>query len=332
MHRISAILLLPLLLACFGPIRADTVHLKNSSVIHGRIVEEPSGLVVQVGATGRIWLSSEDIESWERNDKGIEAAPPPVAPPAPLLGERIATTHVARLNNGGALRGDWVEGDDPGAVSLRIGSIGTYTIPRNQVAKIVAEAGEVRIPATRPRAEPTPPPPSPEPTFEEIVAALAAEVVDRHYSSGWGAPMAVGAEDEIAEAVRELTRQRTRNRVRAEGELRGWGAAALPFLRTVTNHPLDLTRRSAMRLVRDAGAWEGAPLAIASLDDPDPFVRDLAEEAVQGILGVAIPKDARALTASDYWLLWLDAEARRLEAELTETLRTFLAVEESAKE
>lgn len=338
------------LLALPTALAADTVRLKNGATIHGTVLEGeaagdavPDTLAIRIAGAGVIRIPSAGVEGWDRDDTGA-GAPTPAAPPAPPApaakpapaaeGETIATTHIARLASGKEVRGDLIEGESPDLVTLRIGDLGVVAFPKTHVIEVVAEAGSVTLPAPpreRPAEEPAPPPPAP--TLEEIVAEIAADVVDQLYADGWrGAALAVDLEDEaiLAEAASELTRQRNTNRNRAEDTLRDYGAAALPYIRPLTNHPFSLTRTAVQRLVRDAGAWEGGPLAIAGLADPDPFVSGTAEEAIAVILGPEVDEDLTGIGPDEAWELLLDVEARRLAAILAETLEEFLAEEEPA--
>ncbi len=111
--------------------------------------------------------------------------------------------------------------------------------------------------------------------------------------TGLGAPAVVRglASDEILEiqfSVRELGRHRTANRVRAEAALIRSGPAVVPFLHSAAIHPFALTRRAVQRIVGRVGDLGGAPLAFRALQDPDPFVCELVQEALQNLVGEAV--------------------------------------------
>lgn len=342
-RTIALPLLAALTLAAAPLLRADTLTLTNGAVIHGDVEESdrPGTIALRIGG-GRIWIDESDVDSIEENEKGV--TPPPAEPqptePAPQEptppsepapeGRAIDTTHRITLKYGSEIRGNLVEGDDDSQVELAIPGVGNLAIPREQVEEVVAEAGTMTLPPARPEPAPEAPAPPAEPTFEDIIANIAARVVEEHYADGWGWPASFGQEPELEELAYELTRQRSENRVRAENELRRRGVAALPFIRIVAEHPFDLARRAAQRLVRDAGAWEGAPMAIEALDDPDPFVRAIAGEAVADLIGREVRYDPSGSSSSwqraqeDAWALWLSGEARRLEVELRTVLEDLL--------
>jgi hypothetical protein len=98
---------------------------------------------------------------------------------------------------------------------------------------------------------------------------------------------------QIRDAVTELGRQRSRNRVRAETELKRMGKSALPFLAESAKHPFNLTRRAVQRIVHEIGDPSGAPLAIGALHEADEQVRVLAAGALDRILPSQIAYDPR---------------------------------------
>src|SRR5438093_913176 len=134
--------------------------------------------------------------------------------------------------------------------------MGVITIPRDKIAPngIEAVEGTLRLPEEPPPAKETAPPPKPELTPEareqlkrELKAELLRELLDQIIGERIGAAAGrekarglafEGAQEQLSneeilaiqDEVRELSRERTRNRVRAENHLKTIGAAAFPYL------------------------------------------------------------------------------------------------------
>lgn len=271
----------------------------------------------------------------------VDAAPAPA--PAPTEGT-IKTTHEVRLLNGGKLSGTLVPTPDTEPLKLRIGSMGTMTIPRSKIAPdgVKEVEGTIVLPRETPAPAPVEPGTLPDDARtklkEEIKAEILRELLDEMIERKLDATLGAGQQadtlpfghdlqtgltnDEILEiqdAVRELSRQRTQNRVRAERHLKNMGPAVLPYLEAVAGHPFELTRRAVQRIVRDLGDPRGASIAIEALNDPDDFVRSLARDALEVLLPSDIAYDPtasekrRGMAQNEYRLLWdelLMAQAR----------------------
>jgi hypothetical protein len=272
----------------------------------------------------------------------ITKADPPAAPkPAAFKtedGRSIKTTHTVELVNGRKLQGNLIATPDTEPVKLEVGGMGVMTIPRDKIAPkgVKESAGTILLPET-PTAAPAPAQPqlTPEQSREQMKRELRAEILRELLDQIIDEKVSAAAEqlkftsynfeeqgelsnDEAAaieDAVRELTRQRTQNRVRAENELKRIGSAALPYLEPLMGHPFELTRRAVQRIVREVGDVRGAPMAIDGLNDPDYFVRDLAHEALKSLLPSSIafapndPEASRLAAQAQYNALW-DATAR----------------------
>lgn len=271
----------------------------------------------------------------------VEAAPAP--DPAPT-DRTIKTTHEVSLLNGGKLSGTLVPTPDTEPLKLRIGSMGTMTIPRSKIAPDGVKEVEGTIVLPEEPAAPPPVEPGILPEEErarlkeeikaEILRELLDEMIERKLDAALGGVRTADTlpfghdlqsgltNDEILEiqdAVRELSRQRTQNRVRAERHLKNMGPAVLPYLEAVAGHPFELTRRAVQRIVRELGDPRGAPIAIEALNDPDEFVRSLARDALEVVFPADIAYDPTASenrrreAQDNYRLLWdelLMAQAR----------------------
>ncbi len=262
-----------------------------------------------------------------------EAPAAPRATANPEEARTIQTTHRVELVNGRKLQGNLLSTPESEPVKLQVNGLGVLTIPRKSIAPdgIKEAAGSITIPAQPKEA---PPPAVKEPTPEEqraqmkrelrdeILREILDQLIDEKVSAathGSGLK-AFGLEDQrdltndevlaIQDAVRELGRQRSQNRVRAENRLKEMGSAALPYLEPIASHPFELTRRAVQRIVRDVGSLRGAPIAIEALNDPDGFVRELAHEALEKILpsqiayGPNASERVRLAAQEGYRVLW----------------------------
>lgn len=288
----------------------------------------------------------------------IAKADPPAAPkPAsltPAEARAIKTTHTVELGNGRKLQGNLIPTPDTEPVKLEVGNLGIMTIPRKKIAPngIKESSGTITLPEEQKAApqgtKPAQPQLTPEQSREqmkrelrtEILRELLDQIINEKVSAATEqlkfqsynvAEQADLSNDEILavqDAVRELSRQRTQNRVRAENTLRRMGSAALPYLEPLTGHPFDLARRSVQRIVRDIGDVRGAPLAIDGLNDPDNFVRELAYDAIKSILPASVAYSPNAAEASrvaaqdKYRELWDEAARAKARDSILKKLAT----------
>jgi hypothetical protein len=261
-------------------------------------------LLLKLPGGGTLRVPRQDIDTIETVEPDKVAAPA-VEPAEGLL----RTTHVVYLKNGRKIRGDLVETKDSEPLKLAVGNLGTLSFPRDKVEKIEKEDGTYKLPEPAPAQVEEVQKPTPEELREQLKEELRREIIrelldslmekkiDQRIDSvleqeelGMIEPATVGAEElmDIQFQVRELGRQRTINRTRAEAALKRMGSAVIPFLNSAAAHPFELTRRAVQRIIRDVGDMRGAPLAIRGLDDPDLFVRRLAHQALQKLLGIKI--------------------------------------------
>lgn len=318
-----------------APIHADTVVLKNGSKISGEVreVENEPMILIKLDF-GHIVILKTEIDRIERD--GEEEKPAPAAD-----ADKIETTHVIHFKTGAQLRGNLVSGDDDALAYIEVAGLGRMAIDRARIDRIEESAGEIEIPAApAPReTEPVDEEPAEDEAEEPKIGDLTlTELADLLLFRTRAAVSDLQYDPDLAltidNHVRELGRHRTRNRVRAERHLRNIGPAALPYLTPVANHPFNLPRRAVQRIVRDIGAIEGAPIAIAGLDDEDRFVRATAHEALVRMFPERIRYKAswspsrRRSAQLEYEALWA---AREREAILS-TLREVLGVPEPEDE
>ena len=286
-------------------------------------------IVLEIPGPGKVFIARTP-ETVVKQLEGAEARPMPAAAGNE---SEIRTTHRISLKNGRKISGTLVPTSESEPLKLRVGNLGEMRIPRSDVAEkgIEEVQGSIKLPQPA-EAEPAAPaaggappaqpgaqggaqPQAPgtpvdrEAMKREIRAEIIRELLDAMIEEKMGTSLESAilepAESripaltndeifEIRDAVTDLGRQRSRNRVRAENTLKMMGPATLPFLAEPAKHPFELTRRAVQRIVRDIGDPAGAPLAIAALNDPDEFVRAHAAEALARILPSEIAYDATA--------------------------------------
>jgi hypothetical protein len=211
-------------------------------------------------------------------------------------GATITTTHVVHLRDGTKIQGTVVAENDE-VVVLTLGAMGRILIPRWRVTKIDRIEGTYRLPPPPPPAAPAEPiegeeedaPEEPAPAAE---AAASSEPALPPTPSGLD--LSPEAKRFISEQVFLLTRQRSDKRVRAENKLREIGPVVVPYLRAALEFDFELTRRAAMRVLRDVGSADAVPLAIEALTDSDYYVRLHAVQTLQRVLGEDVTFSPRA--------------------------------------
>ncbi|HLU48660.1 MAG TPA: HEAT repeat domain-containing protein [Planctomycetota bacterium] len=241
---------------------------------------------------------------------------------------KFTTRHKILLENGRILRGTVIERPESGPVLIEVGNLGVFQLRPGQIASIEDEVATVEIISTTEEmpAEPTR---ATAPLSElrsqirdqvlrDLLGSLLDEAIDDRMRTRAeldieGIEVGNDLAAEILYWVRELGRQRNQNRARAERHLKAYGAAVLPFLGAAVNHPFELTRRAAMRIIRDVGDVRGAPYALKLLDDDDPWVRRLAYEALATLFRYRAPFNPDAPPPADggktrelYEQLWED--------------------------
>jgi hypothetical protein len=287
----------------------------GKAVYHGTVsaLSTDQTLALELPGGGIVRIARVPGMSIEKSELAAAGWAPATPPPAE---KSIKTTHVVKLKNGRAIAGTVVPTPESEPVKIQFGSMGSMSIPRDQIVPdgIQAAEGLIKLPEApqevAPPAQKTEIPADlKEQLKRELREEILRELLDRIIDEKVGAAMeAVGAtsmlpredaglsnEDILAiqDEVRELSRERTRNRVRAERHLISMGSAVLPYLAAVAGHPFELTRRSVQRIVRDIDDVRGAPLAVAALNDSDEWVRVLAHEALAALLPSDISYDPK---------------------------------------
>lgn len=281
-----------------------------------------------------------------------EAGLAPAVEPATL---RIATTHKVTLTNGRVVVGNLQPTSDKEPLKIRVGELGLLRFDRDAVGSVERVDGSYELPG--PGEAPAVPKTKydiPPEVIEELKLELRREilreliegVIDDKIDSSLDATLesadlggglrlpveALPAEAilEVQHLVRDLGRQKPRNRVRAEAKLKGFGPAVLEYLDQASVHPFELTRRATQRIVRDVGDFRGAPLAIDRLNDKDEHVRQLAHEALKRIIGADVSYRAkgsekkRLLAQAEYRQVWLEIVREETKGELAAKARALL--------
>lgn len=258
-------------------------------------------------------------------------------------GTTLTTTHAVLLTNGSTFRANLVSEED-GIVVFAIEPYGTLEIPRARIEEITVETALREIPAARAAKDTAPREPAKRaPSRRELSKLPLEEFLERvllaqpgdaereqllqdleQLTQGWEIELPeyadeVSLEEPLSFYARELTRWRTRNRVRAENYLRRAREQSLPYLVDLANHPFNLTRRAALRLVRDLADKRGVPIALQALEDEDSFVRLHAAQALQTMLAPRVvydphwPQSRRLRAAEEFiasWKNWKDEQIR----------------------
>lgn len=250
--------------------------------LYGIQSEKSTGevLVLGIPGAGEVRIPRRAVEKIVPS----ELLPARVAPAIAAPGI-IKTTHRVELKNGEVLRGTLVQGPENEPLKLDLDAIGRLYIPRERIASVEEEAGRIVLP------EPSPEHPAEE---EKPGAAEKPEKAGKAGTPGKpkiviaipAAPIDPDLKEEIERDLHDLSRWRSRNRVRAERDLKRIGRPAIPLLDAVASNPFELTRRAVMRIVRDVGDPAGIPLAIEGLLDVDGFVREISAEALRRITGM----------------------------------------------
>ncbi len=283
---------------------------------------------------GELRIPTANIESQREiseREAGLVPAVEPAAGP-------IKTTHKVTLKNDRIVLGNLEATKDDEPIKIRVGELGVLRFDRGEVEAVEAKEGTIVTPppSEDPVTPTTPKVEIPAALIEELKAKLRREIIHEllegiidgkvdakldaaieNAQKGGNLRLPIDAlpADSILEAqyhVRELCRQRTRNRVRAESHLKTYGPGVIAYLEPAASHPLALTRRAVQRIIRDVGDYRGAPLAIDSLDDQDEFVRSLAHEALKKLFKTNIKYNAKGSEASrlaaqkEFRSAWLD--------------------------
>lgn len=267
----------------------------------------------------------------------------PAAEPARPEDGLIRTTHLLHLKNGRKVRGDLVPSGPTEPIQLKVGRLGVLSFPREKVEQVEAAPGTYKLPAPT-EQEVVPAPKTKEQIREELKAELRREIlrellealtdekIEKRLDALEGkalgmrlTPSEVDAETlmEIQYQLRELCRQRSTNRVRAEAALKRLGPIVTPFLTPAASHPFELTRRAVQRIIHQVGDLRGVPLAIEGLNDPDVFVRQLAHGALTKLIGKGVgynphaSEKQRVAAQQHYRELWREQLREVVRADLS---------------
>ena len=253
----------------------------------------------------------------------------------------IETTHTVYLRNGRKLNGTVMTTAQSEPLKLRVGNLGVMILKRADILRIEEEPGLIQLRGSQSATDATTNDSGMNGAGtgnagagdatdletlkaqlkEEILRELLEQMIETKLDVMLQAervgrrealsPLSGDELLEVQDAVRELGRNRTRNRVRAERTLTSYGESVLTYLRPAVHHPFNLTRRAAQRVVRDIGSREGALLAMDGLVDADRDVRQIAIESLRKILPEVViayhPDDSvnkvnRA--QAEYWAAW----------------------------
>ncbi|MEM7232483.1 MAG: hypothetical protein AAF517_09930 [Planctomycetota bacterium] len=131
--------------------------------------------------------------------------------------------------------------------------------------------------------------------------------------------------ERIEKLVKDLQRQRTRDRVRAERHLKAIGAPSQSFLLPLSDHDSDLVRTSVFKLFYSFADEKVVDDCIDALTDSNEYVRDYAHRALRritdedfGFKPFSSPR--RRERAAGKWRRWWKKEQETL-SELSDQAR-----------
>jgi hypothetical protein len=318
--------------------------------------DDASMLVLELPGGGELRIPRAQVEASVEIDLVEAGLKPAVVPDS----RSIKTTHRLTLKNGRVILGNLEPSPANEPLKIRVGELGVLRFDRDSVEKLEEAAGTYEVPA--PSEEPIAPKEKSYDIPPEVIEALKKElrreiirellegIIDEKIdekldsaledarSADIRLPLEPLPPEQILEAqyhVRELCRQRSQNRVRAEAHLKRLGAGALAYLGPAAGHSFELTRRAVQRIVRDIGDHRGAPLAIDGLNDPDLHVRQLSHEALRRLLDAKLnasisydpqgPEVQRLAAQEKYREAWLDLARSEVKETLATRARSMLA-------
>ena len=261
-------------------------------------------VALKIPGAGKVFIPRVGAEISEHNP----GVPTESAEPSPAEGV-IKTTHQVLLKNGNMLQGDVLPTAEQDPVKLVVKGLGVITVARDTILPdgIKSLAGTITLPP-KPKKPPEVQAPQDVPVpedlkkelleqmrtelLDELIDQIIGEKLDHAIESGVSqeirpgdpADLPLAASQEIQLYVSNLSRQRPRERVWGERQLKRVGSIALPFLEPVVHHPLPLVRRGVQRIIAHYGDRRGAPMAISALIDPDHFVREIAGKTLRDLL------------------------------------------------
>jgi hypothetical protein len=285
-----------------GPLRGDTVYLKNGNWIDGRVAgENDQSVQLQIGSIGTIDIPKVTVERVETNSR-YGAVPRP-----PAFRERTEAPTGGSTEGGKDLRPRKAAGKSApgGAESDEVGD-------RRKTAGVPA-TGKTAGAKTPKGTEALRKDKGSETDADRAATGDGAGAADSEQKPQ--APIDPKLKERIEELVRELTRQKANYRVRAERHLRAVGAPAVPFLLPLSSHEGELVRAAVFRLLAEFGDESVVDSSIEALADGSAAVRDLAHRALLRVtkedFGYQPQGTFKARqVAQDRWRRWWDEEKK----------------------
>jgi len=266
---------------------ADTVYLKNGEWIDGKVSLKTSTVIeLQIGDIGKIELAVEDIHSIEKNNR---------------TGGRSLESYV-----------------EPKGKTEKLGAGKTAAKTDKKTEAPAKDAGaDSTKTATAEKVERKPVDPKSSDASEEKEESGSKGAKGGDDEKGAKSELDPELKARIEELVREIQRDKARNRVQAERHLEAIGQPAIPFLIPIARNPNDLTRIAVMRLFHSFGDHQVVEPAIEGLLDDNEYVRDYANKSLKRITGEdfgyqpsASPR--RREVAQRKWLDWWDKEKKAM--------------------
>jgi len=197
----------------------------------------------------------------------------------------IRTTHLLTLTNGQKIRCNFVE-EKGNTVVFALRPYGSFAVPKERIASLRKDAGEITLKSAPPKKEVSPRPPQKkktagvkeEPSIEEKLTPP---------------PVPLEKEPDINYWLYQLTRQDHKWRVRAETHLKAMGEIVVGPLIPYTRWRHWIVRAAALRILAAVKHPSVVPHLFEALGDPEPIVREVAARSLRKVTGRRIPFDPR---------------------------------------
>ena len=290
-------------------VSADTVHLKNGAFINGVVLQRDDAVLVAIGDLGRLEIPWDQIDRIERNALTGEETAESIARRVSATVPEVPDADVGE--DAGEPRGPFVgtDGDQPDVERPENAPVGDSELTRpSPVANGESNRGEAPQPGDVKSSVPQP------------VSRDDAEEAE----------LDPQLQNEIDSWVTQLRGQNSKQRIRAEQNLREVGAPVVPFLLPLAQDSAVLVRIATFRILAELADERVVEVAIEALLDENEYVRGYADKALRRATNESFGYRARAHPArrrmsQTKWRKWwaetkrkraLNEEAARAQVEL----------------
>ncbi|MFQ5654603.1 MAG: HEAT repeat domain-containing protein [Planctomycetota bacterium] len=243
--------------------------------------------------------------------------------PLLLLSQGGASGDTIYLRNGSSIDGV-VLGTHEGYMILQIGNLGRMEIPQKEILTVEKNARTGYVdPERGTRSGANPLDRKKEGKDKGKGDSSGVRRPGRDEGDGEAQPLIrldAELEKKIKAWIYDLTRQRSRDRVRAERRLTEIGSPVIPMLLPIAMHPSDSTRLAVFRIFKKKGDMQVVPACLDALQDQSRFVRKLAWETLRRLSGRRYPfpwddssTERQREDAGKRWHAWWEKAKKRIE-------------------